>query len=107
MSRHMIPRGWPVAAVGLTLMAAAPCLAQRGSIGEPSNGASTIRRLEDAQYADRMNARSWTADNPTLDHYYDRKAAEVGALIGRLERGEQVAPADIDRALDTSDAQRY
>jgi hypothetical protein len=53
-----------------------------------------------------MNPTSWSADNPTLDRFYARKAVAVEALIGRLEAGESVAPPEVARALDTSRARR-
>jgi hypothetical protein len=68
--------------------------------------ASTMRKLRAADYADRMNSTSWTADNPTLDHLYARKAESVEAVTKRLEAGGPVAPAQVARALDTSRARR-
>jgi hypothetical protein len=53
-----------------------------------------------------MNSTSWSATNPTLDHFYARKAASVEALIQRLEGGKAVSSGEVARALDNSQAQR-
>ena len=64
----------------------------------------TMQALRNADYADRMNSMSWSADNPTLDRFYARKAASVEALMHRLEVGGSVSSAEIARALDNSRA---
>jgi hypothetical protein len=69
--------------------------------------ARTLQALRAADYSDRMNSTSWTANNPTLDHFYARKAASVEALIQQLQSGKPVSSGDIARALDNSQAQRF
>jgi hypothetical protein len=68
--------------------------------------ARTLHALETADYADRMNSTSWAADNPTLDHFYARKAASVEALIQRLQDGKSVSSGEVAQALDNSAARR-
>ncbi len=69
--------------------------------------ARTIELLKQAEYADRGNSMSWTADNPTLDHYYGRKAKEVQKLSSQLENGKAVSAADFQHALNTDEAMTY
>ena len=75
---------------------------------DPSSAqfARTLHALESADYADRMNSTSWAADNPTLDHFYARKAVSVEALIHRLQDGKSVSSGEVSRALDNSGARR-
>jgi hypothetical protein len=68
--------------------------------------AHTLQALQAADYADRMNATSWSADNPTIDRFYARKAASVEALIHRLKGGGSVSSVEVARALDNSRALR-
>jgi len=58
-----------------------------------------MQKLRDAEYADRGNSVSF-GDEPSLDHYYARKADQVEALIGRLENRQPVSQQDIEDALD-------
>jgi len=107
MKPRAIHRVWLVASIGLATGLVSPVLARPGSPGRPPDRASAIKQLKEAEYADRMNSRSWTADNPDLDHFYDQKAAEVDGLIRKLESGKDVSTDEIDRALDNGEAQRY
>lgn len=66
-----------------------------------------LRELRDAERADRMNSTSWSADNPTVDRYYRRKAKEVHLLIDELQGGRAVPLATIHAALDDSEARRF
>jgi hypothetical protein len=74
-------------------------------IGSPQT-AELLQRLEDAEYADRGNSISF-GDNPTLGHYYRRKADEVNAVIKRLENGQSVPREEVEHALDNSEASHY
>ena len=75
------------------------------SEGKTAGLVSTISKLAEVEYSDRMEAMSHTSDSPTLDHYYDTKAEEVAAVIGRLQRGENVDSKDIQQATDNSEGQ--
>jgi hypothetical protein len=79
-------------------------LAQSGATIKPGTpeGAKALEKLIHAETADRENAQSWTSDNPTLDHYYSKKATQVRDLITRLEAGQEI-PVDLyKRALNTN-----
>ncbi len=89
------------------VLSAWPVAADQTAGTSSSTQAATLEQLRQAAQSDRMNSTSWTAENPTLDHFYEDKADQVHALIQRLEAGETVSPKEIDRALDTSGAQRY
>ncbi len=61
-----------------------------------------LRRLREAEHADRMNSTSWSDTNVTLGTAYAIKAREVRHVIERIERGEPVSQREIARALDNS-----
>jgi hypothetical protein len=42
-----------------------------------------------------------------LSVYFADKADEVEGVLDQLERGKKVSADEIERALDTSDAQRF
>lgn len=67
----------------------------------PSRTALTVR-LERAEETDLGNSQSFSWSNPDLDIMYKEKAKQVEAVILRLEAGENVAPAEINDALDNS-----
>ena len=92
-------------ALVIATFATLPQFASAATRSTPTDQVSTIARLEEAESADRLNANSFTSENPTLDHFYDGKADEVKFLLERLRAGDYVAPKDIDRALDNSEAQ--
>jgi hypothetical protein len=56
--------------------------------GSPE-AAEFLRKLQDAEYSDRGNSSSYSSDDPSVGHYYARKADEVSALIKRLEGGNR------------------
>jgi hypothetical protein len=90
-------------------IAAASAQTDPQSIVHPGSpeAAFLLHQLKDAEDSDRGNSISYTSDDPSLGHHYARKADEVSALIKRLEGGEQVAPVEIDNALDNSEARFY
>jgi hypothetical protein len=110
----------PVSAAGVLAAAlslalpAVPYAAQSGArddascvhAGSPGYPA-IVKTLEEAERADRRNATSWSADNPVVDRFFHRKAEEVALLIRQLREGRAASLARIDRALDTSAAQRF
>jgi hypothetical protein len=69
--------------------------------GSPES-AEFLQKLQDAEYSDRGNSSSFSSDDPSVGHYYARKADEVSALIKRLEGGQSVPREEIDHALDNS-----
>jgi hypothetical protein len=76
---------------------------QRAQGPAPSAGEQDLlRRLREAEHADRMNSTSWSDTNVTLGTAYAIKAREVRHVIGRIERGEPVSQREIKRALDNS-----
>lgn len=82
-------------------------MAQDGTIRPFTRGAfEALQMLKRAGIADRMNARAWTSDNPTLDAFYAAKAHEVQLLIDRLEKHQPVLSLEIERALDNRGARR-
>ena len=102
--------------IAYTVLAGVFCLATAGSArafpsyypnayGPPVS--PVVERLIEAEEADRMNAESWTSDNPSLDNYYDRKAREVDNVLGHIEDGDSVPVPYIQHALDNSEASRY
>jgi hypothetical protein len=94
--------------VAMTVSLAGAGLAQSGPTIKPSTpeGAQALERLVHAESADRENATSWTNDNPTLDHYYSHKAAQVRDLIKRLEAGQEISVDEFKRALNTNKAEQ-
>ncbi|MFZ0887504.1 MAG: hypothetical protein WA005_03560 [Candidatus Binataceae bacterium] len=108
MRNVAIVAGSLIGAAALALaLSAWPVAAEQTAGTSSGTQAATIDQLRQAEQSDRMNATSWTADNPTLDHYYDQKADQVDTLIKQLEAGQTVSPKEVDRALDTSGAQQY
>lgn len=97
-----------IGSIALALaLSAWPVAAQQTAPASSSTQATTLERLQHAEQSDRMNGTSWTADNPTLDQYYDHKADQVDALIKKLEAGQTVSAKEVEHALDNSGAQRY
>jgi len=92
------------AAVTATLAIAAGS-AQASAVTDTTGPSELIAKLQITEQGDRLNASSYTSENPTLDHFYDEKADEVSAVIQRLRAGDRVSQKDIDRALDNSEAQ--
>ena len=68
--------------------------------------AEMMQKLKDAEYADRGNSVSF-GDDPSLGHYYARKAVQVGLLIKRLAEGQPVSEEEIEGALDNNGARLY
>jgi hypothetical protein len=66
-----------------------------------------LQKLQDAEYSDQGNSSSFSSDDPSVGHYYARKADEVSALIKRLNGGQSVSREEIDHALDNSQARFY
>jgi hypothetical protein len=93
-----------IAAVAATLAIVAGS-AQASAVTEATGSSELITKLQITEQADRLNANSYTSENPTLDHFYDEKADEVTTVIQRLRAGDRVSQKDIDRALDNSEAQ--
>ena len=104
-----------LAALALTALSAG-CAIDRPSATSPTgsvlsspgtNVAQTLETLRDAERADRMNSKSHTDSNPSLDQYYARKADEVHAVIVRIQRGESVPADDVNEALNNDEATQY
>lgn len=74
--------------------------------GSPQ-AAEFLQKLKEAEYSDRGNSHSYTSDDPSVGHYYARKADEVSALVKRLEGGQSVRREEIENALDNSEAGFY
>lgn len=65
-----------------------------------------LRLLKQARLVDQMNSQSWSSGNPTLDHYYAAKVAEIDRLINALEKQRPVSLDAVDSALDNSGARQ-
>jgi hypothetical protein len=66
-----------------------------------------VEKLKAAEYQDYTSAMSFEDGNQKLGNYYLHKGAGVHHLIDEIKAGQQVGPAEIDKALDTSDAENY
>jgi hypothetical protein len=66
-----------------------------------------VQKLKEAELQDYQNAMSFENSNQKLGNYYLHKGADVHKLIDEMEAGKQANPADINKALDTSDAENY
>jgi hypothetical protein len=78
-----------------------------------SLAAGVVTQLEEAQtlkaaeYEDYTNAMNFEDSNQKLGNYYLSKGIEVHQLIDKLEQGQAVNKVTIDKALDTSEADKY
>jgi hypothetical protein len=66
-----------------------------------------VEKLKAAEYQDYSNTMSFEDNNQKLGNYYLHKGAEVHHVIDEIEAGKAVSPDEIDKALDTSDAEKY
>jgi len=66
-----------------------------------------VEKLKAAEYQDYTNAMSFEDNNQKLGNYYLHKGAEVHHVIDEIEAGQQVSPAETDKALEPSDAENY
>ena len=97
---------YAVVAGGICLLSLAGSARAASYRTDPST-AALISRLNEADYADRMNAQSWTSTDASLDHYYDHKSAEVESVMRQVEIGQPVSRETVSRALDNSGASSY
>jgi hypothetical protein len=97
-----------VAGVSLVLLGA-PALAEESSIIEPNTpeASEALTELRGARAADLGNARSWSAEDNSVDHFYKEKAREVDRLIQQLKQGQPISRADIKEALNNHRAGDY
>jgi hypothetical protein len=66
-----------------------------------------VQRLKAAEYQDYTSAMSFEDSNQKLGNYYLHKGAEVHHVIDEIEAGRMVNPSEINKSLDTSDAENY
>jgi hypothetical protein len=66
-----------------------------------------VEKLKSAEYQYYMSAMSFEDNNQKLGNYYAEKGAKTHQLIDQLEKGQPVDNKEINRALDTSDAEKY
>jgi hypothetical protein len=66
-----------------------------------------VQKLQAAEYQDDMNAMSFEDNDQTLGNYYAGKGIQVHRLIDEMEQGQAVSPAQVDQALNNSDAEKY
>jgi|SRR5208282_2968931 len=89
-----------LAAAALASTLAIPALA--GSVGisrtptSASSDATTIAQLQDAAQQATRDARNGNKNNIE----FARKNYEINQLVERLKSGQQVDPAEIDKALE-------
>lgn len=70
-------------------------------------GRQAIAELRNAKSIDAGNARSFSAEDNSVDHYYARKAREVDQLLRQLENGQSISKAKMDKALNNERAETY
>ena len=66
------------------------------SKASPANDAATISQLQLAAQQALADGRNGGKNNPE----YRRKSYEINLLVDRLQRGQQVDPAEIDEAME-------
>ena len=66
-----------------------------------------VEKLKAAEYQDYTSAMSFEDSNQKLGNYYLHKGAEVHHVIDEIEAGRMVNPSEINKSLDTSDAENY
>jgi len=96
-----------MAAIGIGLLSVAGSARAASTRVNDESSAALISKLQDADRSDRLNAESWSSDNASLDHYYDRKSEEVENVLKQLQNGRPVSPDTVSRALDNSGAQSF
>jgi len=94
--------------VGLILMTGSG-FAQESVTIKPNTPEATLalEQLQRAEESDRGNSHSFTDDNPSLDHYYARKAQHVKALLQKLDQGQPISQNELDDALHNTGAENY
>lgn len=97
-----------VAGVSLVLFGAT-VLAEEQSIIQPNTAAASeaLTELRSARAADLGNARSWSAEDNSVDHFYRNKAREVDYLIQQLKQGQAISRTDMAEALNNRRAGDY
>ena len=96
-----------VAALGIGLLSVVGSARAASTRVNDQSSMALISKLRDADYSDRMNGESWSSDNGSLGLYYDRKAEQVENVLKQLQKGQQVQPDVVNRALDNSEAQSF
>jgi hypothetical protein len=67
-----------------------------------------MAQLKRAQYIDKMNSQVYTSGySSEAGVYYARKAQAIGSLLERMHANEPVSRAEVEHALDNSEAWRY
>ena len=82
------------ATVSFPAFAASPGIGRTQSVAQPDQ--QTIAQLQQAEQTARRDGRNGNKNNPE----FGRKASEIDQLIDRMQSGQQVDPAEIDKALE-------
>lgn len=88
------------AASALAAMVSFPAFAASPGIGRTQTATQpdqqTIAQLQQAEETARREGRNGNKNNPE----FGRKASEIDQLVERMQSGQQVDPAEINKALE-------